>query len=45
MLQKTILTLGAVAVTGLAVLGVGRTLERWRRSHLNFDVPMEELFV
>ncbi len=45
MLQKTLLTLGAVTVAGLAVFGVGRTLEKWRRSHLNFDVPMEELFV
>ena len=45
MLQKTLITLGAVTVAGLAVLGVGRTFERWRRSHLDFEFPIEELFV
>lgn len=45
MLQRTILTLGAVAVAGLAVFGFGRQLERWRQSHLDFEFPMEELFI
>lgn len=45
MFQKTIITLGAVAVASLAVFGFGRRLERWRRSHLSFEFPMEELFI
>lgn len=45
MLQKTLIALGAVAVAGLAVFGFGRQFERWRQAHLNFEFPMEELFV
>ncbi len=45
MLHKTLITLGAVTIAGLTVFGVGRTLERLRRSHLDFEFPLEELFV
>lgn len=44
-LQRTLFMLGAVTVAGFAVLGFGRQLERWRRSNLNFDYPLEELFI
>ncbi len=45
MLQRTLITLGAITVAGLAVFGFGRQLERWRRSNLNFDYPLEDLFI
>lgn len=45
MLQKALITLGAVTVAGLAVLSVGRTLTKMHRSHLKFEFPLEELFV
>lgn len=44
-MQRTLIMLGAVTVAGLAVLGFGRQLERWRRSNLQFDYPLEELFI
>lgn len=45
MLQRTLIMLGAVTVAGFAVLGFGRQLDRWRRSNLDFDYPLEELFI
>lgn len=45
MLPRTLIMLGAVTVAGFAVLGFGRQLDRWRRSNLNFDYPLEELFI
>jgi hypothetical protein len=45
MVHRTLITLGAVAVAGLAVFGFGRQLDRWRRSNLSFEFPIEELFI
>ncbi len=45
MFQKTLITLSAVAVAGLAVFGFGRQIERWRQAHLDFEFPMDELFI
>jgi len=45
MIQKTLLMIGAMAVAGLAVFGFGRQFERWRQANLDFEFPMEELFV
>lgn len=45
MLHKNLITLGAVTIAGLAVVGVGLTLGRWRRLRLDFEFPMDDLFV
>lgn len=45
MLQRTLITIGAVTVAGLAVVGLGRQLDRWRRSNLRFEYPLDELFI
>lgn len=46
MTQKTMLTLGAVAMASVAAMQLKRALFSWRRRHLNFDFPIEEeLFI
>ena len=45
MFQRTLIAIGAVTVAGLAVVGFGRQLDRWRRSNLKFEYPLEELFI
>ena len=46
MTQKTVLTLGAVAVAGMAAMQLTQKLFSWRNRHLDFDFPMEEeLFI
>lgn len=45
MFQRTLIALGAVTVAGIAVLGFGRQLDKWRRANLDFEYPIEELFV
>ena len=45
MLQRTLITIGAVTIAGLAVLGVGRSLDRWRKANVRFEYPLEDLFV
>ncbi len=45
MFQRTLIAIGAVAVAGLALVRLGRQLDRWRRSSLNFEYPLEELFI
>ncbi|HMB92448.1 MAG TPA: hypothetical protein VKP65_16465 [Rhodothermales bacterium] len=44
--QKTVLTLGACAVAGVAVFQLKRLVESLRHKHLRFDFPIdEELFI
>jgi hypothetical protein len=45
MTYKALITVGACAFAGLAVLGVGRSFRKWRRTNLEFDFPLENLFV
>lgn len=47
MQRKTIVTLSAVALAGLALVPVKRALEYLRQRHLEFDFPIEDkqLFV
>ena len=44
MTQKVLVTVGACAFAGLAVLGFD-TYRRWRKTHLDFDFPLDNLFV
>ncbi len=45
-MQKTMWTLSAFAVAGMAVVQFGRVLRHWRHEHLRFDFPIEEeLFI
>lgn len=46
MTQKTVFTLGAVAVASMAAMRITNALFSWRHRHLDFDFPMEEeLFI
>ena len=46
MTHKTMYTLSAAAVAGVAVFQFKRLVRHWRRTHLNFDFPMEDqLFI
>lgn len=45
MTYKAIVAVGACAVAGLAMLGIGRSYRRWRQVHLTFDYPLDNLFV
>ena len=45
MIQRTLIAIGAVTVAGLAVVGLGRQLDRWRRATLRFEYPLEDLFI
>ena len=45
-MNKTLYTLSAFAVAGMAAFQLKRLLHSWRRTHLNFDFPIEEqLFI
>jgi hypothetical protein len=44
--QKTVLTLSACAVAGVAAIQLTRLVQTWRNKHLRFDFPIdEELFI
>jgi hypothetical protein len=45
MLQRTLIALGAVTIAGIAVFGMGRRLDRWRKSNVQFDFSLEDLFI
>lgn len=45
MSYKALVTVGACALAGLAVVGYGRTRRRWRRVSANLDNPFESLFI
>jgi hypothetical protein len=45
MSSRMIFALGAVTVAGFAMFGLGRQLERWRRSNLGFEFSLDELFI
>lgn len=45
MSYKAIVTVSACAFAGLAVLGFGRGFRKWRQSNLDFDFPIDNLFV
>ena len=44
MTYKAFVTVGACALAGLAVLGMD-SYRRWRKTHLDFDFPIDNLFV
>lgn len=45
MTYRALVTVGACAFAGLAVFGFGRSVRRWRKTHLNFDFHLDNLFV
>jgi hypothetical protein len=45
MLQRALIALGAVAIAGIAVFGMGRRLDRWRKANVEFEFPLEDLFI
>lgn len=47
MTTRMMYTLSAFAVAGMAAFQLQRLLRTWRRTHLNFDFPLEDypLFV
>lgn len=41
--HKAVLALGAFAVAGVALVKLQSAVQRWRRMHLKFDIPLEDI--